>query len=60
MFGRRCICLFDLDLAFYLVEVLGVGDLGVATPRALVYAGVMTGMGMLGHGIWNVVCDSTK
>ncbi|GJV88049.1 hypothetical protein Tco_1531987 [Tanacetum coccineum] len=37
MFGRHCICLCDIEFA-----TLGAYDLGVATPRALVYAGLMT------------------
>ncbi|GKB48099.1 hypothetical protein Tco_0898852 [Tanacetum coccineum] len=32
-------------------QALGAGDLGVATPKALVYAGVMTSTGMLCHGV---------
>ncbi|GKB44946.1 hypothetical protein Tco_0889888 [Tanacetum coccineum] len=32
-------------------QALGAGDLEVATPRALVYAGVMTSTRMLYHGV---------
>ncbi|GKB50212.1 hypothetical protein Tco_0900965 [Tanacetum coccineum] len=47
VFGRRCICLCDIEFVLDLClrhrgAWQGAYDLGVATPRALVYVGLMT------------------